>query len=70
MLSYYAQLNGKLTEDGTNPSFNNDDMKKSIKLLRTCMIEDTQPERAINPYSCSTQEICLYGQKVYGGRKA
>lgn len=34
MLSYYAQLNGKLTEDGTNPSFNNDDMKKVYQTIK------------------------------------
>lgn len=35
ILSYYAQLNGNLTEDGTAPSFNNADMKKVYETLKS-----------------------------------
>jgi multiple sugar transport system substrate-binding protein len=34
ILSYYAQLNGKLTEDGINPTFNNADMAKVYQTLK------------------------------------
>ena len=34
VLSYYAQLNGELSEDGTNPSFNNADMVKVYETLK------------------------------------
>lgn len=34
VLSYYAQLNGELTEDGVTPSFNNDDMATVYQTLR------------------------------------
>lgn len=34
MLSYYAQLNGKLTEDGSAPSFNNADMTKVYETIK------------------------------------
>jgi len=34
ILSYYAQLNGKLTEDGINPTFNNADMTKVYQTLK------------------------------------
>lgn len=34
MLSYYAQLSGELSEDGVNPSFNNDAMKKTYETIK------------------------------------
>lgn len=34
VLSYYAQLNGELSEDGINPSFNNADMFKVYETLK------------------------------------
>lgn len=34
MLSYYAQLNGNLTDDGVNPSFNNEDMATVYQTLK------------------------------------
>jgi len=34
MLSYYAQLNGTLTEDGEMPSFNNDDFVKVYQTMK------------------------------------
>lgn len=34
MLSYYAQLSGELTQDGINPSFNNEAMKKTYETIK------------------------------------
>lgn len=34
MLSYYAQLSGELSEDGVNPSFNNEAMKKTYETIK------------------------------------
>lgn len=34
MLSYYAQLDGKLTEDGTTPAFNNENMIKAYETIK------------------------------------
>ena len=34
MLSYYAQLNGTLSEDGVNPSFNNPDMVQVYETMK------------------------------------
>lgn len=34
LLSYYAQLSGVLSEDGTNPSFNNAEMKQVYQTLK------------------------------------
>ncbi len=34
MLSYYAQLSGELTQDGVNPSFNNEAMKKTYETIK------------------------------------
>ena len=34
MLSYYAQLDGKLTEDGSAPSFNNEHMTKAYETMK------------------------------------
>ncbi len=56
VLGYYGQLNGKLTEDGTAPAINNDDMKK---------VFETMKELWEGGYT--TVKNTDYSSKFYGG---
>lgn len=56
LLGYYGQLNGVLSEDGVNPSFNNDDMKKAYETMK-----------ALYADGYTTDKTTDYSAKFYSG---
>lgn len=56
ILGYYAQLNGVLSEDGINPSIDNDDMKKVFETMKG-LYED----------GYTTEKNTDYSSKFYSG---